>query len=230
VARGRSPWRRSGHVHPGGMAGYGSKRLHKESRDNVGKGPVAAGAGSNLQRPCTDGESGGGRRDGVRRMSLYERGRRGNALPGDLRGRLCTSNARVEQRGSGHSVASCLPARPDAELESRVFGWCEAKGGSQLRSVRGVCEPALEPRRPKEDPSPTNGVQSRGQNRTREIRPSGIAGGPVGTWLMAELGPHLATERARLVTLRLPVRASQIYPDICTHGSTGRGPETGPRN
>jgi hypothetical protein len=32
-------------------------------------------------------------------------------------------------------------------------------------------------------------------------------------WPMVELGTHLATERAGLVTLHLQVRAPQFYPD-----------------
>ena len=38
---------------------------------------------------------------------------------------------------------------------------------------------------------------------------------------MVELGTHPATERADMVTLHLPVRASSIYPDIRTHGLKG---------
>ena len=38
---------------------------------------------------------------------------------------------------------------------------------------------------------------------------------------MVELGPHLATERARVETPHLPVRAPGIYPDIRSHGSVG---------
>ena len=38
---------------------------------------------------------------------------------------------------------------------------------------------------------------------------------------MVELGPHLATERARVETLHLPVRAPGIYPDIRTLRSFG---------
>ena len=36
---------------------------------------------------------------------------------------------------------------------------------------------------------------------------------------MVGLGPHLATERARLETPHLPVRAPGIYPDHRTSGS-----------
>src|SRR2546428_9932996 len=35
-----------------------------------------------------------------------------------------------------------------------------------------------------------------GQNRTGEIPPSGIAGGPVETWTMVELGTHLAYRKS----------------------------------
>jgi len=49
---------------------------------------------------------------------------------------------------------------------------------------RGVCEPALKPRIYWEDLYPENGVQGRDQNRTREIRPSGIVGRLVETWAM----------------------------------------------
>ena len=49
-------------------------------------------------------------------------------------------------------------------------------------NVGGVCVPSLEPLTAWEDLLPANAVQSRGQNRTRAIRPSGIVGGPVETW------------------------------------------------
>ena len=44
--------------------------------------------------------------------------------------------------------------------------------------TRGGCAPALELQSAGEGLDPENGVQSRGQNRTREIRLSGIVGGP----------------------------------------------------
>ena len=68
-------------------------------------------------------------------------------------------------------------------------------------------------------PTLTNGEQSRGQNRIREIRLSGIAGRLQETWLMGELGTHRATERALLVTLLLMVCAPDFYPDIRPLGS-----------
>ncbi len=42
-------------MHQENIAGYGSKHLHKEFRDNVGKGHLPAGTGNNLQRPIVEG-------------------------------------------------------------------------------------------------------------------------------------------------------------------------------
>src|SRR6516225_6054465 len=50
-----------------------------------------------------------------------------------------------------------------------------------------------------------------------------LVGGPQETWPMVELGPHLATERARVETPHLPVRAPGIYPDNRSSGSMRRG-------
>ncbi len=64
-----------------------------------------------------------------------------------------------------------------------------------------------------------SGRKSQGQNRTREIRPSGIAGRPLETWAMVELGTHRTTERVRLVTLHLMLRAPGFYPDQYSNSS-----------
>ena len=86
-------------------------------------------------------------------------------------------NPRVGQRGSGHSVV------PRAQHASRLragirAGLRSGRGCRQTMRTRGVCAPALELQPAWKDLGPENGVQSRGQNRTREIRPSGIVGGP----------------------------------------------------
>src|SRR5512132_888891 len=62
-------------------AGHGSKRLHKGSRDNVGKGRPPVGSDDNLQRPGAKGNR-SPRRRAVWRMSPYERRRRSNVLQG----------------------------------------------------------------------------------------------------------------------------------------------------
>jgi hypothetical protein len=69
VTRGRGRWGRKGQVHPLGTAGYGSKRLRKECRDNVGKDHPPAETGDNLQRPRARGITIGRRRCAVWRMS-----------------------------------------------------------------------------------------------------------------------------------------------------------------
>jgi hypothetical protein len=82
VTRGRCRWGRKGRVHPLGTAGYGSKRLRKECRDNIGKDHPSAGTGDNLQRPRVRGKTIGQRRGMVWRMSPYERERKSNVLRG----------------------------------------------------------------------------------------------------------------------------------------------------
>src|SRR5450755_2485167 len=47
-------------------------------------------------------------------------------------------------------------------------------------------------------PALRNGVQNRGQNRTREIRPSGIVEGLQETW---PVGALISTRRARLISI-----------------------------
>jgi len=56
----------------------------------------------------------------------------------------------------------------------------------------------LKPRLTPEGLSPENGVQSRGQNRTRESRPSGIVGGLAESWTTVELGTRCTTERVQV--------------------------------
>jgi hypothetical protein len=70
----------------------------------------------------------------------------------------------------------------DDLTSSRTQSWektCResGQGGRQTGCWWGVCEQALEPHCVRKGLSLKNGVQSRGQNRTREIRPSGIVGG-----------------------------------------------------
>jgi hypothetical protein len=86
-------------------------------------------------------------------------------------------NAHLGQRGSGYSAV------PRAQHASRLragrhAGSRAGRGWRQTMQTRGVCAPALEPQPAWEGLHPENGVQSRGQNRAREIRPSGIVGGP----------------------------------------------------
>ena len=76
--------------------------------------------------------------------------------------------------------------------------WVPGQGCRQTVRMRGEREPALKLRFTWEGLHLRNGVQSRGQNRTREIRPSGIVGGLWETWSMVELGTRRTIERVRV--------------------------------
>ena len=93
-------------MHRGVVAGYGSKRLCKDCGDNVGKVPLSAGAGSNLQRPTGRAHRKAGRRIRDWRMSLFERRRRGNALRGSRKDYSLRGNTSKGQRGSRHLVGT----------------------------------------------------------------------------------------------------------------------------
>src|SRR5205807_4284644 len=51
------------------------------------------------------------------------------------------------------------------------------------------------------------------QTGPREIRPSGIIGGPRETWPGWNCAPTSRTERARMVTLHLYTGAPELYPN-----------------
>ena len=89
---------------------------------------------------------------------------------------LEVGNPHARQRVSGHSVVSMIPWVPGHSAGAKAC-WESGRRGRQTARGRGVCEQALQPRRAQEGLSPINGMQGRGQNRIREIRPSGIVGG-----------------------------------------------------
>jgi hypothetical protein len=63
LGEGRSREGRNGHVHLSDHRGTGPSIQGKIRRDNVGKGHLPAGAGSNLQRPAKRGTTKGGGRE-----------------------------------------------------------------------------------------------------------------------------------------------------------------------
>jgi len=117
------------------------------------------------------------------RMSPYERRWKGNAFRQDARHLAIRGHTGDGQRGSGHSAV--LRWQLVSSHRAGAIRGCNAgRGGQQTMYAEGGCVPALEPQRPWEGWHPENGVQGRGQNRTREIRPSGIVGRLMGTWVM----------------------------------------------
>ena len=156
-------------------AGYGSERLHKGRRDNVGKGHRPAGTGDNLQRPRAQGASRGAGRGMVWRMSPYERRRGGNAPPGGLE----AAPARVTPAPGKGALGTRWPRQSGThQTQSWVTrGLHRGEGAMQTPPRRGKgCASTAVSRRGGR-PALRNGVQNRGQNRTREIRPSGIVEG-----------------------------------------------------
>ena len=136
----------------------------------------------------------------------------GGNTPGGQRspGHSAVEDYERREHMAGHLIRSKLSRRDEYRRHARWVRGEEA--GKPIR--RGVyASQRLSFRRRGKASSLTNVVQGRGQNRTREIRPSGIAGGLQEMWLMVELGTHHATERAWLETLPLPARAPDFYPD-----------------
>jgi hypothetical protein len=100
-----TPWKKQVQAH-GVPPGYGVQHPRNDSQNNVGKLPWAAGTGYNLQGLSERGQKPKEERaQWERRMSQYERRRRGNALPGDGSRLPNGGNTRVGQRGSGHLAA-----------------------------------------------------------------------------------------------------------------------------
>ena len=117
-----------------------------------------------------------GRRNLVRRMSPYERRRGGNALRQGARRLAGVGNADAGQRGSGHLAVPGLGQTSSWTPQALKVN----ESDKQTSCGRGVYVSAFKP------PCSWKGRSRtcQGQNRTREIRPSGIVGGPMETWVM----------------------------------------------
>src|SRR5215510_430219 len=94
-----TPWKKQVGAH-GVPPGYGVQHPRKDSQNNVGKLPWAAGTGYNLQGLSERGQKPKEERaQRERRMSQYERRRRGNSLPGDGPRLPNGGNTRVGAKG-----------------------------------------------------------------------------------------------------------------------------------
>ena len=107
---------------------------------------------------------------------------------------LLEGNAFGRQRSPGHSVAPRNAARNQTQSWVIAASISE-RGNMQTLRARGECVSALKLRSVEKGMLLGNGVQSRGQNRTREIRPSGIVGGLAETWVWLELNGHVQRKR-----------------------------------
>jgi len=162
---------RNGQEHLASCRGTGPSIQGRTRRDNVGKGHLPAGTGNNLQRPHPiRREPKWAGRDLVWRMSPYERRREGNASPERGKRARSAGNASVAQRGSGHLA---VPGGARAQIRDNS----SPRSGDEPTSkptTRGV----YVDQRLSLLVGGKAGRESQGQNRTREIRPSGIVGGP----------------------------------------------------
>ena len=166
---------RNGHMHLVGHRDTVPDIEGRTRRDNVGKNHLPAGAGSNLQRP------GPIRRQPkwagrvlVWRMSPYERRRRSNVLRERAGLAHDRGNAEVVQRGSGHLAVPGRTRTPSRESYGDQTGTSPRANHVREGCMRASAPASSHAGRLAED--------SQGQNRTREIRPSGIVGGPGETW------------------------------------------------
>jgi len=144
----------------------------------------------------------------VGRMSQSERGRPGNAGPGGQQSTAPGVTPLARKGALGRQWASNRKRRPDAKPGNGVnLTGCRAEGITT--HSRGVCWRELKPRGGWEGPS----GKAAAANRTREIRLSGMRGGPGETWSMRNCEPSpRCPERGGVGNPPLQVRAPRLYP------------------
>jgi hypothetical protein len=147
----------------------------------------------------------------VWRMSPYER--REGVTP--LQAALETAPARVTPVPGKGALGTRWPGE---QVLNHTLSWVlrglrRGEGAMQTPLRRGEgCTSTAQFRPVGGRPALRNGVQSRGQNRTREIRPPG---GNVATWEPGVRPGAKATEHPPDPVM---VRALNLYPDNRTHG------------
>jgi hypothetical protein len=156
-------------------SGQGTRHLGKDLQNRVGKNPLAAGAGSNLKRLSDRGEeSKEGRARRVWRMSPYEQGTGSNVFGGGGSRLPMGGNTDCGQRDSGYLAVSTSawaaglikPVQSlDAGLETRLWANCGVRVYANQRLSFG-------------EEGKAYGGKAKTSNRTGEIPPSGIIGGP----------------------------------------------------
>ena len=185
--RTRFPWGEAGVLGEGmdkcsrgARRGMGPSTCTRVAEIMSGRAIRQQGLARTCKDPARNGNTGGAGRGMVWRMSPYERRRGGNAPPGGFRGRPSADNARSGQGALGTRW-------PRQSVGNQTLSWVllglrRGEGAKQTPPRRGEgCASTAVSRRGGR-PALRNGVQNRGQNRTREIRPSGIVEGLQETW------------------------------------------------
>jgi len=168
------------------------------------------GLATTCKDPAHNGYTGGAGRGMVWRMSPYERRRGGNAPPGGLE----AAPARVTPVPGKGALGTRWPRQSGTHQTQRwvTRGLHRGEGARQTPPRRGEGCASTAVSRAGGRRALRNGVQSRGQNRTREIRPSGIVEGLQETWPVG----GLSTRRARLISI------STAHAGICAGGRQRR--------
>jgi hypothetical protein len=159
-AQGRCCGGRSGQAHFANHRDTGPCIQRKTRRDNVGKVPLAAGAGSNLQRLTLRRL----RPEGCEsfwdwHVSPFEQRQGGNASSSNLGGCYRKGNARAVQRGSGH-LAAFAPALDFEPMHRGCASDSTSKPASEGACTRQRLSFALVGKapgvRPRSEPEPGN--------------------------------------------------------------------------
>ncbi len=155
-------------------AGQGSKHPYTGCGDNVGIHHLPAGGSQQPAKTHRPRGTRGGGRDLVRRMSQYERRRQGNACPGGVdtapaRVAPSTGKGALGKWRASRQATIGVGRRPSLDVKLR-----RCRAGGITTQLRGVCRRVLEPRAVWEGPP----GKAAAANRTREIRLSGMRGGP----------------------------------------------------
>ena len=211
--RTRFPWGEAGVLGEGmdkcsrgARRGMGPSTCTRVAEIMSGRAIAQQGLATTCKDRAHNGQTGGAGRVVVWRMSPYERRRGGNAPPGGLE----AAPARVTPAPGKGALGTRWPRQSGThQTQSWITrGLHRGEGARQTppRRGRGCASTAVS--RAGGRPALRNGVQNRGQNRTREIRPSGIVEGLQETWPVGAV-LHAA-------------RAPDFYLDNCTSGSEGR--------
>ena len=184
----------------GARRGKGPSTYARIAEIMSGRAIAQQGLATTCKDRAHNGSTGGAGRGMVWRMSPYERRRGGNAPPGGLE----AAPARVTPAPGKGALGTRWPRQSGTHQTQSwtTRGLHRGEGARQTPPRRGEGCASTAVSRAGGRPALRNGVQNRGQNRTREIRPSGIVEGLQETWPVGVF----STRRARLISISTPAR------------------------
>jgi hypothetical protein len=200
--RTRFPWGEAGVLGEGmdtcsrgARRGMGPSTCTRVAEIMSGRAIAQQGLATTCKDRAHNGSTGGAGRVVVWRMSPYERRRGGNAPPGGLE----AAPARVTPAPGKGALGTRWPRQSGTHQTQSwtTRGLHRGEGARQTPPRRGEGCASTAVSRAGGRPALRNGVQNRGQNRTREIRPSGIVEGLQETWPVGAF----SARRARLISI-----------------------------